>query len=103
MSTVRMAGQRTDYGSERQRHEGCVGRAPLLDQLNEPGFAADNEATGRAFWERAAPGLGLDARFVDDVIARADGNLASRTQDRVAGESILAGWLEDIGERGVER
>lgn len=30
-----MAGQRIDYGSERQRHEGFVGRAALLVRLDE--------------------------------------------------------------------
>jgi WD40 repeat protein len=43
--------------------------------LDEQGFAADNEATVRAFWERVAPGLGLDARFVNEAVARAGGNL----------------------------
>jgi hypothetical protein len=97
-----MAGQRIYYGSERQRHEGSSGRAALLNQLDEPGFAADNEAAGRAFWS-AATGLGLDARFVDDAMARADDNLASRTQDSVAVASSLAVWLEDDGEAGLMR
>ena len=90
-----MAGQSLDYGSERQRREGLVGRAALRHQLGEPGFAAHHEATPRAFWERVTPGHGLDAQF-DDAIARSDCNLASRTQDRVAVESILAGWFEDV-------
>ena len=55
-----------------------------------------------AFWEPAATGLGLDEQFVDDPMARSNGNLASRTQDRVAIDSILAGWLENDGERGGE-
>jgi ATP/maltotriose-dependent transcriptional regulator MalT len=43
--------------------------------LDEPDLAADNQATVRAFWERAALALGLDARFIDEAVARAGGNL----------------------------
>lgn len=88
--------ERIDYGIERQRREGGLGRAARLDQLDEPSLAADNEATGRAFREHTALGLGLDARFIDDAMARAHGNPASSTRDRVAVESILTGWLEDV-------
>jgi WD40 repeat protein len=54
--------------------------------LDDPASAADNEATVRAFWERAAGSLGLDlrdhedARFVDEVVARADGNVQHAVQ-----------------------
>jgi WD40 repeat protein len=43
--------------------------------LDDPAVAADNDATVRVFWERAAPSLGLDARFIDEAVARAGGNL----------------------------
>ena len=49
--------------------------AVQLDLDDEQAFAADNEATVRAFWEQAAPELGLDARFVADAVAGAAGNL----------------------------
>ncbi len=43
--------------------------------LDDPDSAADNDATVRAFWERAAPALGLDARFIDEAVRCADGNV----------------------------
>jgi hypothetical protein len=49
--------------------------------LDDPASAADNEATVRAFWERAAGPLGLDprdredARFLDEAVTRACGNV----------------------------
>jgi len=43
--------------------------------LDDPDSAADNDATVRAYWERAAGPLGLDARFVDEAVARAGGNV----------------------------
>jgi hypothetical protein len=43
--------------------------------LDHPAYAADNAATVRAFWERAAPPLGLDACFIDEAVACAAGNL----------------------------
>src|SRR5512140_752288 len=43
--------------------------------LDDPRNAADNDATVRAYWERAAEPLGLDARFVDEAVARAGGNV----------------------------
>jgi WD40 repeat protein len=43
--------------------------------LDGPEAAADNEATVRAFWEREAPRLELDARFVREAVACAGGNL----------------------------
>ncbi len=49
--------------------------AVQLDLDDERAFTADNEATVRAFWEQAAPELGLDARFVDEAVTRAGGNL----------------------------
>lgn len=39
--------------------------------LDDPSSAADNDATVRAVWERAAKPLGLDARFVEQAVARA--------------------------------
>jgi hypothetical protein len=40
--------------------------------------AADNDATVRTFWEGAAGPLGLDARFVNEAVARAGGQRATR-------------------------
>jgi WD40 repeat protein len=47
--------------------------------LDEPEAAADNEATVRALWAEAAPRLGLSARFVEEAVARAGGNLQHAT------------------------
>jgi hypothetical protein len=44
--------------------------------------AADNDATVRTFWEGAAGSLGLDARFVDEAVARAGGNVQHAVQLR---------------------
>jgi hypothetical protein len=46
-----------------------------IDLDDAPSFADDNTATVRAFWEREAPKLGLDAHFVDEAVGRAGGNL----------------------------
>jgi hypothetical protein len=46
-----------------------------LDLDDARQFATDNEATVRAFWEQAAPPLGLDARFIEEAVRRAGGNL----------------------------
>jgi WD40 repeat protein len=46
-----------------------------IDLDDAPSFADDNAATVRAFWEQAAPELGLDARFVAQAVERAGGNL----------------------------
>ena len=43
--------------------------------LDAPDSAADNDATVRKLWEGAAGPLGLDARFVEDAVARAGGNV----------------------------
>jgi hypothetical protein len=56
--------------------------------LDDPASAADNEATVRTFWERAAGSLGLDlrdredARFLDEAVARAGGNVQHAVQLR---------------------
>jgi WD40 repeat protein len=42
--------------------------------LDDPAVAADNDATVRELWDRAAPALGLDKPFIDEVVARAGGN-----------------------------
>jgi len=44
--------------------------------------ADDNDATVRTFWEGAAGSLGLDARFVDEAVARAGGNVQHAVQLR---------------------
>jgi len=46
-----------------------------IDLDDAPSFADDNTATVRAFWEQAAPELGLDAQFVAQAVERAGGNL----------------------------
>jgi NACHT domain len=60
-----------------------------LDDLDEPAAAADNEATVRAFRAQAAPQLGLDARFVDEAVARADGNLQHAAMLRLHLKGLL--------------
>jgi hypothetical protein len=50
--------------------------------LDASDSAADNDATVRAFWEDAAGPLGLDARFVDEAVARAGGNVQHAVQLR---------------------
>jgi hypothetical protein len=56
--------------------------------LDDPLSAADNEATVRAFWDREAGPLGFDprvrddARFLDEAVARAAGNLEHAVQLR---------------------
>jgi hypothetical protein len=56
--------------------------------LDELASAADNEATVRAFWDREAgplgfdPRVGDDARFLDEAVARAAGNLQHAVQLR---------------------
>jgi hypothetical protein len=50
--------------------------------LDDPEWAADNDATVRALWEQAAPQLGLDAQFVDTAVMRAGGNVQHAVQLR---------------------
>jgi WD40 repeat protein len=66
--------------------------------LDERASAADNAATVRAFWERAAPPLGLDARFIDEAVARAGGNLqhAATLRNHLAGLPAERRRVEDI-------
>ena len=49
-------------------------RGALRLDLDGPAFANDNAATVRAFWDRAAPELGLEAAFVAQAVERASGN-----------------------------
>jgi hypothetical protein len=46
-----------------------------IDLDDAPSFADDNAATVRAFWDHAAPELGLDAPFIAQAVERASGNL----------------------------
>jgi nucleoside phosphorylase len=46
-----------------------------IDLDDAPSFADDNAATVRAFWDHAAPELGLDAQFITQAVERAGGNL----------------------------
>jgi hypothetical protein len=50
--------------------------------LDAPDRAADNDATVRTFWEGATGLLGLDARFVEEAVARAGGNVQHAVQLR---------------------
>jgi hypothetical protein len=50
--------------------------------LDAPDNAADNEASVRAYWQREAGVLGLDARFVEEAVARAGGNFQHAVQLR---------------------
>jgi hypothetical protein len=50
--------------------------------LDAPEHAAGNDATVRAFWERAARPLGLGAIFIEEAVARARGNLQHATMLR---------------------
>jgi WD40 repeat protein len=71
--------------SSRPRHpyvsslEARDGKLVQID-LDDPDNAADNDATVRAFWERAAAPLGLDDGFVDEAVARAGGNVQHAVQ-----------------------
>jgi AAA ATPase domain len=60
--------------------------------------AADNDATVRTFWESADGPLGLDARFVDEAVARAGGNVQHAVQLRrhVAATPAQQRRVEDI-------
>lgn len=62
----------------RQPYLDCLaardGELVQLD-LDEPARGTGNDATVRAFWERARSELGLDARLIDEAVARAGGNL----------------------------
>jgi len=55
----------------------------------------------RAFWEQAAPELGLDARFIDEAVARASGNLqhAAMLRLHLAGLAPEQRRVEDIPRR----
>jgi WD40 repeat protein len=66
--------------------------------LDDPALAADNDATVRGYWERAAPPLGLDARFIDEAVTRAGGNLqhAVTLQKHLAGLPAALRRVESI-------
>ena len=72
--------------------------AVQLDLDEERACAADNAATVRAFWEQAAPELGLDAPFVDAAVIRAGGNLqhAAMLRLHLAGLPAEQRRAEDI-------
>jgi WD40 repeat protein/nucleoside phosphorylase/tetratricopeptide (TPR) repeat protein len=66
--------------------------------LDEAEFAADNEATVRAFWEREAHALGLDAQFIAEAVERAAGNLqhAATLRKHLAGLPANRRRVEEI-------
>ena len=66
--------------------------------LDDPDAAADNDATVRRFWERAASPLEVDASFVDEAVLRAGGNLqhAVTLRKHVAGLSAAQRRVEVI-------
>ncbi|MDC0747134.1 AAA family ATPase [Polyangium mundeleinium] len=70
----------------------------LQIDLDEQELAEDNAVTVRAFWERAAPLLDLDARFVQEAAARACGNLqhAATLRRHLAGLPAAARRALDI-------
>lgn len=70
----------------------------LLDLDDEQAFAADNDATVRAFWEQAAPELELDDQFIVEAVARARGNLQHAAMLRLQLASLPAELrrIEDI-------
>jgi CHAT domain-containing protein/NACHT domain-containing protein len=70
---------------ERDGFADRCGRLVRLD-LDDPSLTADNDATIRALWQREAPGLGLDDRFIEHVVSCADGNVlhASALQRHLA-------------------
>jgi hypothetical protein len=74
------------------------GAVVQLDLDDEPGFAADNAATVRAFWDQAAPELGLGAAFIADAVDRAGGNLqhAAMLRMHLAGLPPAQRRVEDI-------
>src|SRR5262249_34071527 len=84
-------------------------RHPYIDQLatrgvllqidlDEPSCADDNQATVRAFWDQAAPELGLDAAFVGQAVERAGGNPqhAEMLRKHLAGLPFEQRRVEDI-------
>ena len=84
-------------------------RHPYVDALEErgelvqiclddaPSFA-DNTATVRAYWDHAAPGLGLDVQFINQAVERASGNLqhAVSLRRRLEGLAPAQRRVEDI-------
>jgi WD40 repeat protein len=73
-------------------------RGALQLDLDGPAFADDNAATVRAFWDQAAPELGLDATFVARAAERAGGNVqhAEMLRKHLAGLSPEQRRVEDI-------
>ncbi len=71
-------------GASRPGHPAVAGVAGELVRidLDAPEHAAGNDATVRAFWDRAARPLGLGAVFVEEAVARARGNLQHATMLR---------------------
>lgn len=71
--------------------------------LDAPDSAADNQVTVRAFWRGAAGPLGLDARFVEEAVTRAGGNVqhAVRLRRQIAAVPAHQHRVEDI-PRGLE-
>jgi WD40 repeat protein len=86
--------------------------AQVWIDLDAPDVAADNAATVRSFWDRAAPPLGLDPAFITQAVERAAGNLqhAVMLQKHLEGVpalqrqvEILPDGLEALLEKSWER
>jgi WD40 repeat protein len=87
--------------ASRPRHpyvDMLVARGALQIDLDGAALAADNAATVRAFWEQAAPELGLDAQFIVEAVDRAAGNPqhAEMLRKRLAGLPPGQRRVEDI-------
>jgi hypothetical protein len=88
--------------SSRPRHpyvDSLATRGVLIQlDLDDAKASSDNAATVRAFWERAAPELGLDEAFIAEAAERANGNLqhAVMLYQHVAGLPPEQRRVEDI-------
>jgi WD40 repeat protein/nucleoside phosphorylase len=71
--------------------------------LDDPASAEDNDATVRAFWRREVVALGLDDRFTEEAVDRADGNMQHAVMLRKHLASVpRAQWRADAIPRGLD-
>src|ERR1043166_9392011 len=73
-------------------------RGAVQLDLDDEDAAEDNAATVRAFWEAAAPELGLNEAFIDQAVARAGGNMqhAAMLRKHLASVPSAKRRVEDI-------